>query len=73
MDVYPLFLLSIEGYPVQFGFLLMKIHLLAFEVVTIRLIIRQKTKKNLFSRSLHLNAAQNSSGLGPLENKMLNF
>ena len=33
----------------HFGFLLIKIHLLAFVVVAIKWIIRPKTKKNLFS------------------------
>ena len=46
---YPLLLLRIEGYPGYFGFLLTKIHLLAFEVVTIKWTIGPKTKKNLFS------------------------
>ena len=46
---YCLLLLRIEGYPGHFGFLLIKIHILTFVVVTIKWIIRQKTKKNLFS------------------------
>ena len=37
---YRLLLLRIEGYPVHFGFLLIKIHLLALGVVTIKWIIR---------------------------------
>ena len=47
--------------PGHFGVLLIKIHLLAFVVVAIKWIIRPKTKKNLFSWSLHLNPARNSS------------
>ena len=46
---YHLLLLRIEGYPGHFGFLLLKIHILAFEVVTIKWTIRPKTKKTLFS------------------------
>ena len=46
---YHLPLLRIEGYPGHFGFLLIKIYALAFGVVTIKWIIRTKTKKNLFS------------------------
>ena len=46
---YRLLLLRIDGYPGHFGFLLLKIHILAFKVVTIKWIIRPKTKKNLFS------------------------
>ena len=49
---YCLLLLRIEGYTRYFGFLLLKIHILAFEVVIIKWIIRPKTKKNLFSWSL---------------------
>ena len=58
---YRLLLLRIDRYPGHFGVLLIKIHLLAFVVVAIKWIIRPKTKKNLFSWSLHLNAARNSS------------
>ena len=49
--------------PGHFGVLLIKMHLLAFVVVAIKWIIRPKTKKNLFSWSLHLNAARNSSAI----------
>ena len=44
--------------PGHFGVLLIKMHLLAFVVVAIKWIIRPKTKKNLFSWSLHLNPAR---------------
>ena len=60
---YRLLLLRIDRYPGHFGVLLIKIHLLAFVVVAIKWIIRPKTKKNLFSWSLHLNPARNSSGI----------
>ena len=46
---YHLLLFRIEGYPGHFGFLLIKIHLLVFVVVTVKWIIRPKTKKNHFS------------------------
>ncbi len=46
---YRLLLFRIDGYPRYFGFLLIKIYALAFGVVTIKWIIRTKTKKNLFS------------------------
>ena len=49
--------------PGHFGVLLIKMHLLAFVVVAIKWIIRPKTKKNLFSWSLHLNEARNSSAM----------
>ena len=69
---YLLLLLRIDRYPRHFGVLLIKVHLLAFVVVAIKWIIRPKTKKNLFSWSLHLNLTRNSSGgslhLLPAEN-----
>ena len=63
---YRLLLLRIDRYPGHFGVLLIKIHLLAFVVVAIKWIIRPKTKKNLFSWSLHLNPARNSSAMNEL-------
>ena len=49
--------------PGHFGVLLIKMHLLAIVVVAIKWIKRPKTKKNLFSWSLYLSVARNSSGL----------
>ena len=46
---YRLILLRIEVYPEHFGFLLIKIHLLAFGDVTVKWIIGPETKKTLFS------------------------
>ena len=46
---YRLLLFRSEGYPGHFGFLLIKIQLLAFGVVTVKWIMGPKAKKNMFS------------------------